>query len=53
MELSMQETDTRFDEAIEAAARGESVVLTKHGRPVAKLVATQTDRKSTRLNSSH
>jgi len=38
MELSIHEADTRFAEAVEAAARGERVVVTKHGRPFVELI---------------
>lgn len=41
MELSINEANTRFAEAAEAAARGERVVITKHGRPFIELVPAQ------------
>ncbi len=40
MELSVREAKARFAEAA-AAARGERVVVTKHGRPFIELVAVQ------------
>ncbi len=40
MELSIREAKARFAEAA-AAARGERVVVTKHGRPFVELVAAQ------------
>jgi prevent-host-death family protein len=39
MELSIREAKARFAEA--AAARGERVVVTKHGRPFVELVSAQ------------
>ncbi len=38
MELSIREAKARFAEAAAAAARGERVVVTKHGRPFIELV---------------
>lgn len=42
MELSIREVKARFAEAAAAAARGERVVVTKHGRPFVELIAAQT-----------
>jgi prevent-host-death family protein len=41
MELSIREAKARFAEAAAAAARGERVVITKHGRPFVELVPAQ------------
>ncbi len=41
MELSIREAKAHFAEAAAAAARGERVVVTKHGRPFVELVAAQ------------
>lgn len=38
MELSIREAKARFTEAAAAAARGERVVITKHGHPFVELV---------------
>ncbi len=38
MKLSIREVKARFAEAAAAAARGERVVVTKHGRPFVELV---------------
>lgn len=38
MELSVREAKARFSEAADAAARGERVMVTKHGRPFIELV---------------
>ncbi len=36
--MSIREAKSRFTEAAAAAARGERVVVTKHGRPFVELV---------------
>ena len=41
MELSIREAKARFAEAAAAAARGEHVVVFKHGRPFVELVPAQ------------
>ena len=38
MELSIRDAKSRFTEAAAAAARGERVVITKHGHPFVELV---------------
>ncbi len=41
MELSIREAKARFAEAAAAAARGERVVVTKHGHPFIELVSAR------------
>ena len=41
MELSIREAKARFAEAAAAAARGERVIVTKHGHPFVELVPVQ------------
>ena len=41
MELSIREAKSRFTEAVAAAARGERVVITKHGHPFVELISAQ------------
>lgn len=41
MELSIREAKARFAEAAAAAARGERVIVTRHGIPFVALVAVQ------------
>ena len=41
MEMSIREAKARFAEAAAAAARGERVVVTKHGQPFIELVPVQ------------
>jgi len=44
MELSVREAKARFSEVLEMAARGERVVVTKHGKPFVEMVpSTQED----------
>lgn len=38
MHMSIRDAKARFSEAIAAAMRGERVVITRHGQPVAELV---------------
>jgi prevent-host-death family protein len=42
VELSIREVKARFAEVAAAAARGERVVVTKHGHPFIELVPAQT-----------
>ncbi len=39
MEISIRDAKARFSEAIAAAMRGERVVITRYGQPVAELTA--------------
>ncbi len=41
MEVSVREAKARFTEVATAAAGGERVVVTKHGRPFVELVAAK------------
>ena len=41
MQLSIREAKARFAEAAAAAARGERVLVTKHGRPFIEIVLAQ------------
>ncbi len=41
MKLSIREAKARFAEAAAAAARGERVVVTKHGHPFVELISAQ------------
>ena len=41
MELSIREAELRFAEAVDAAARGERVVVIKNGRPFVEIVSAQ------------
>jgi prevent-host-death family protein len=44
MEVSIREAKARFTEVAAAAARGERVIVTKHGRPFVALVCAQESR---------
>jgi prevent-host-death family protein len=41
MALSILEAKTRFAEAVDAASRGERVVVTKDGRPFVEMIPAQ------------
>jgi prevent-host-death family protein len=41
LQLSVREAKSRFAEATAAAARGERVVITKHGKPFVEVVPAQ------------
>ena len=41
MEISIRDAKARFAEAAAAAARGERVIVTKHGHPFVELVAAR------------
>ncbi len=41
MEVSIREAKARFAETAAAAARGERVVVTKHGRPFIEMIPAQ------------
>lgn len=45
MEMSIREAKAKFSEAIAAVERGESVIITKYGHPVAEISAPK--RKAT------
>ncbi|MBV8686189.1 MAG: type II toxin-antitoxin system prevent-host-death family antitoxin [Alphaproteobacteria bacterium] len=42
LELSVREAKARFAEAAAAAARGERVIVTRHGAPFVELVQART-----------
>ena len=41
MEVAMREAKARLSELVAAARNGERVVITRHGRPAAELVACE------------
>jgi prevent-host-death family protein len=45
MEMSIREAKARFSEAIAAVMRGERVVITDDGKPVAQLSSPEPTRK--------
>jgi prevent-host-death family protein len=45
-EVSVREASQNFSQVIAAAERGETVVVTKNGRPVAKITPQSEDRAS-------
>ena len=42
MEVAMRQAKARLSELVAAARNGERVVITKHGRPAAELIACET-----------
>jgi len=38
MQVDIHEAKTRFSDLVEMVAKGESIVITKAGKPVAKLI---------------
>jgi len=45
-EISVREANQNFSQVISAAERGETIVVTKNGRPVAKITPQSQDRGS-------
>jgi prevent-host-death family protein len=43
------EAKNRLSELLELVERGEEVMITKHGRPVAKLVGVDSGRRTARI----
>lgn len=44
MSMSIAEAKSQFSSVIDRAAAGEEVTITRHGKPVAKVVAVRSDR---------
>jgi prevent-host-death family protein len=45
-EMTVREADQNFSEVIAAAERGETIIITKNGTPVAKITPQGADRAS-------
>jgi prevent-host-death family protein len=45
-EMTVREANQNFSQVIAAAERGETIVVTKNGRPVAKITPQPEDRAS-------
>lgn len=45
MEMSIREAKAKFSEAVAAAERGESVLVTKFGKPVAQIAPPPAKKK--------
>lgn len=41
MEMSIREAKAKFSQAVAAAARGESTIITKYGQPIAQISPPQ------------
>ena len=49
MQLNLYDAKTRLSELVEAASQGETVVIAKAGRPLAKLGPVEASRRPLRL----
>ena len=49
MDISIAEAKNRLSQLVRAAEGGESVVITRHGRPVAQLLPAPVRRRKVRL----
>jgi prevent-host-death family protein len=49
--VSLYEAKTRLSRLVDRALRGEEVVITRHGRPVARLVPAKPDRGPRKLGA--
>lgn len=49
MEMSTGEAKNQFSKLIRAAERGEKVVITRHGKPVAQITPTSPAKRAVRL----
>ena len=49
MDISIAEAKNRLSQLVRAAEGGESVVITRHGRPVAQLMPAPARRRKVRL----
>lgn len=51
MEISVAEAKARFSEILKRAEAGETVVVTRHGKPVARVEAAQATPKLPRMGA--
>jgi prevent-host-death family protein len=49
MDIGTAEAKNRFTELIRVVERGEQVVITRHGRPVAQIAPPPVERRKARL----
>lgn len=49
MDVSIAEAKNRLPELIRAVEQGERVVITRHGKPVAQILAAPAERRQVRL----
>jgi len=52
-EITVREANQNFSQVIAAAERGETIIVTKNGRPVAKITPQPEDRTSDPEWQSH
>jgi prevent-host-death family protein len=46
IEIGVYEAKARFSELLDKVEQGETVVVTRHGRPIARLVADEAARRA-------
>lgn len=51
MEISVAEAKSRFSELLKRAEVGETIVITRHGKPVARIEAAQRASKLPRIGA--
>ena len=51
MDVSVAEAKNRLPELIRAVEGGESVIITRHGKPVAQLTAPPVERRQVRFDT--
>lgn len=49
--INLAEAKARLSELTERAAQGETVLITRHGRPIAQLTKPKAKRKAINLNT--
>jgi len=49
--VSLYEAKTQLSHLVDRASRGDEVVITRHGRPVARLVAARANRTRRKLGA--
>lgn len=49
--VGLYEAKTQLSRLVDRAARGDEVVITRHGRPMARLVAAKPERKPRKLGT--
>ncbi len=52
MEVNIHEAKTHLSKLLERVAMGEEVIIAKAGKPVAKLVSVESERRRFRLGSA-
>ena len=48
--VQLREAKAKFSELVAAAERGEATIITKHGKPVARIVPEEAENEPRRVN---